>query len=227
MRSLIIPARGGSKRIPRKNIRMFAGKPIIQYSIEAALSSGIYDNVIVSTDDYEIASVANKLGAESSANRPAKFSNDSSSVIEVIKYEIENHGLQENVSVTCLFACAPMILGEDLVKAVTMFESQNQSTSLMTVAEFPVPPEWALSIVEEQVVFDLPSRLKSSALNFTKKFFDSGSFYIYNPTALMLSQENTVTDGIMPFLVSRDKAVDIDTAADWDFAEAIYMSKFN
>jgi N-acylneuraminate cytidylyltransferase len=206
---------------------MFAGKPIIQYSIEAALSSGIYNNVIVSTDDYEIASIANKLGAESSADRPAKLSDDASSVIEVIKYEIENYGLQENISVTCLFACSPMILGEDLVKAVTMFESQNKSTSLMTIAEFPAPPEWALSIVEEQVVFDLPSSLKSSALNFTKKYFDSGSFYIYNPNALMLSQENTVTDGIMPFLVSRDKAVDIDTAADWDFAEAIYMSQFN
>ena len=150
MRSIIIPARAGSKRIPRKNISMFLGKPIIQYSIECAINSNLYSQIIISTDDEEVAELCTSLGIPTKPNRPLRLSDDKTPIVDVLRYEIADKSLREHASVTLLFACAPLVEPSDLVASIESFESQDKCSSLMSVAKFPVPVEWSLSIVENQ-----------------------------------------------------------------------------
>lgn len=225
MRAVIIPARGGSKRIRRKNIASFLGKPIIQYSIETVIRAEIYDEIIISTDDQEISDLASSLGIITLPDRPSYLSGDNCSIIDVAKYEIRKNNLKDFLSVTVLFACAPLVTPCDLVKATEEFEQQQHCSSLMTVAEYPVPTEWALTIESKEAVFEQPVRLKESAADLITRYYDAGQFYIYHPGKFLTSNSGLVTQGIMPFIIPREQAVDIDTVADWQFAERLYWAQ--
>ena len=227
MRSLIIPARGGSKRIPKKNTCNFLGKPIIQYSIECALNSNIFDEIIISTDDDKTAELASALGIPTNPNRPSSLSDDTTPIIEVLRYEIENKSFSTHSSVTLLFACAPLVKPKDLVNAVSMFENQSKYSSLMTVAEYPAPIEWAISIEKNEVIFDRPDLLAVSSADLRHKFYDAAQFYIYQPEKLMSSSTGLITTGILPYIIPRNIAVDIDTYEDWELAEKLYKAQFS
>jgi len=227
VRSLIIPARAGSKRILRKNISNFLGKPIIQYSIESAIRSNLFDEIVVSTDDPDVAELATKLGVPTKADRPENLSDDITPIVDVLRYEIENKFLFEHTSVTLLFACAPLVEAADLASAIKMFETQEKCTSLMTVAKYPVSIEWAMSIVDDEVVFDNPRFLSTPSHKLKQSFYDAGQFYIYNPRTLGNPDNGLITAGILPFLIPTYKAVDIDTYDDWRLAEKLYSAQFN
>lgn len=227
MRSVIIPARAGSKRIPRKNISSFLGKPIIQYSIQSAIDSNLFDEIVISTNDGEVAEIATGLGVPTKPNRPQRLSDDVTPIVDVLRYEIEDKSLGNHSSVTLLFACAPLLEPSDLVSATKLLESQESCSSLMTVAEFPVPIEWALSVVNNQVLFNNPELLSTSSDNLKQSYFDAGQFYIYKPKSLGSGESGLITEGILPFLIPRNKAVDIDNYDDWKFAERLYSAQFN
>jgi len=227
VRAIIIPARSGSKRIPRKNIANFLGKPIIQYSLETAIKTKLYENIIVSTDDREIAQLATDLGVYTLPERPSGLSGDTTPIIDVVKYEIEKNHFQEYWSVTLLFACAPLVEPVDLQMATDKFEAQNSFSSLMVVAEYPAPIEWALSIRSDEVTFEHPELLEFSSKTLSQKYYDAGQFYIYQPAKLLDSKSRLVTSGILPFVFPNSKAVDIDSPEDWEFAERLYRAHFH
>ena len=141
-RIAIIPARGGSKRIPRKNIRDFLGKPIIAYSIEAALESGLFDVVMVSTDDEEIADVAKKYGAEIPFMRSRKLSDDYATTDEVVLEvlsEYENKGRSFD-TIACIYATAPFVTPQNLIKAMKLME-KFRPAQVMPMAKYSYPPQ--------------------------------------------------------------------------------------
>ena len=203
------------------------GKPIIQYSIECALNSNIFDEIVISTDDVKTAEIASDLGILTFPNRPPILSDDYTSIIEVLRYEIENKSFSTHSSVTLLFACAPLVKPKDLVNAVSRFENQSNYSSLMTVAEYPAPIERALSIVEGEVIFDQPDLLGKSAIDLTHKYYDAGQFYIYHPKKLKRSSAGLITQGILPHVIPRMKAVDINTYEDLDLAEQLYKAQLS
>lgn len=151
MNVAIIPARGGSKRIPRKNIKEFCGKPMIAWSIEAAQQSGVFDRIIVSTDDEEIAEVARKYGAEVPFMRPEELSNDFAGTIPVIHHATDwliNHGGAVDF-VCCIYATAPFIRPADIVRGLATLREQ-QGDYAFTVSKFPYPIQRALKVSSEQ-----------------------------------------------------------------------------
>lgn len=227
MRALVIPARAGSKRIPRKNISNFVGKPIIQYSIECALNANIFDKIIVSTDDSEVANLATSLGVPTRPGRPSALSDDVTPIVDVLRYEIENNSLADCSSVTLLFACAPLIEPSDLIASTEKFESQSACSSLMTISRYPVPIEWSMSIVKDEVIFDNPHLLATSSAQLADKYFDAGQFYVYDPKKLQNTPTGLITKGILPFVIPPFKAVDIDNLEDWKFAEMLFSAQFN
>jgi len=227
MRTVIIPARAGSKRIPRKNTSSFLGKPIIQYSIENAMESSIYDKIVISTDDETVAELATDLGIPTKPDRPSRLSDDETPIVDVLRYEVTNKRLIDHTSITLLFACAPLVESEDLISATALFENQEECSSLMTIAEYPVPTEWAMTIEDRKVVFESPQLLATPSNKLKQKFYDAGQFYIYKPRDLDRKTPGLITDGILPFLIPKHKAVDIDNYEDWKLAEKLYSAQFN
>lgn len=225
MRAIIIPARSGSKRIPGKNIANFLGKPMLQYSIQTAIDSNLYHNIIVSTDDKNAAGLATDLGVYTLPDRPKSISGDVTPITDVVKYEIGKHNLQKYSSVTLLFACAPLVEPIDLILATEKFEKQDSCSSLMAVAEYPAPTEWALSIESDEIIFNNPELLEFSSSALIPKYYDAGQFYMYQPMKLLDSRTHLITKGIMPFIVQKVKAVDIDDPADWELAERLYFAQ--
>jgi N-acylneuraminate cytidylyltransferase len=203
------------------------GKPIIQYSIECALNANIFDKIIISTDDYEVANLATSLGIPTSPDRPSTLSDDVTSIVDVLRYEIDNNSLADCSSVTLLFACAPLIEPSDLIAGTKKFESQSACSSMMTISHYPVPIEWAMSIAKGEVIFDKPQLLATSSADLEDKYFDAGQFYIYHPKGLQNMPTGLITKGILPFVIPPHKAVDIDNLEDWKFAEKLFSAQFN
>ena len=179
MRLAIIPARGGSKRIPRKNIRDFCGKPIITWSIEAALQSKCFDRVIVSTDDEEIADVARRFGAEVPFLRPAKLADDYTGTAAVVRHTIEwfegNGILYEEVC--CIYATAPFIRAEDIQSGLEKLHSSNADYAF-TVTSFPFPIQRAVKInTTGTLEMFYPEHYNTRSQDLEEAYHDAGQFY--------------------------------------------------
>lgn len=218
----IITARGGSKRIPRKNIREFCGKPILAYSVEAAVSSGVFDRVMVSTDDGEIAEIAEKYGAEVPFLRSEETSGDYASTSDVLKEvleEYEKRGEQFGTG-CCIYPTAPFVTGEKLKKAVGMLEADD-ADSLIPVVAFSYPPQRALVMEEGRLVFRYPEYLDSRSQDLQTHYHDAGQFYVFR-TAAFRRTGRVMTGNILPFVVSELEVQDIDTLTDWEIAEMKY-----
>jgi pseudaminic acid cytidylyltransferase len=186
----IIPARGGSKRIPRKNIKPFMGKPIIAYSIEAALQSGIFDEVMVSTDDEEIAEVAKQYGANVPFMRSKRAADDYATTSDVIKevlYNYEKLGKMYD-SVCCIYATAPFISSVKLIEAMELINSKKFD-SAFTLVQYSYPIQRSLSIKSERVMMLWPEYLNTRSQDLEVVYHDAGQFYIATVDALEVNQD--------------------------------------
>lgn len=221
-RLAIITARGGSKRIPRKNIKEFCGKPILAYSIEAAIASGVFDMVMVSTDDEEIAEIARRYGAEVPFYRSEATSNDYATTNDVILEVLDEYEKRgENFELACcIYPTAPFITGEKLKTAVEKLEGSNADT-LIPVVTFSYPPQRALVIEDEKLVFRYPEYLDSRSQDLQPHYHDVGQFYVFR-TERFRKNKKLMVGEILPLVVSELEVQDIDNETDWKIAEMKY-----
>lgn len=221
-RIAIITARGGSKRIPRKNIREFCGKPILAYSIQAALESGIFRTVMVSTDDEEIAGVAVQYGAEvpfyRSAETAGDFATTNDVLLEVLA-EYEKRGQRFDMGV-CIYPTAPFVTAEKLKLAVEKLENSDADT-LIPVVAFSYPPQRAMIVENERLVFEYPEYLDSRSQDLVPHYHDVGQFYVFRTQAYQINRK-LMLGNILPLVVSELEVQDIDNQTDWEIAEMKY-----
>ncbi len=215
----IITARGGSKRIPRKNIKEFCGKPILAYSIEAALNSGVFDTVMVSTDDEEIAEIGKKYGAEVPFFRSEKTANDFATtndvLLEVLE-EYEKRGQHFDVA-CCIYPTAPFITAEK-IKDATKLLMESDADTLIPVVSFSYPPQRAMVIENGRLVFKYPRYIDSRSQDLEKHYHDVGQFYVFRTGAFKVNKK-LMLGNILPYEISEMEVQDIDTQTDWEIAE--------
>ncbi|MCQ2524117.1 MAG: pseudaminic acid cytidylyltransferase, partial [Lachnospiraceae bacterium] len=218
----IITARGGSKRIPRKNIKDFLGKPIIAYSIEAALESGVFDEVMVSTDDEEIAEISRKYGAKVPFMRSEKTSNDFASTTDVIIEVLDEYKKRgEDFEVAaCIYPTAPFVTGKKLKEAVEKLEGSDADT-LIPVVNFSYPPQRALVINDGKLIFRKPEFMQSRSQDLEPWYHDVGQFYVLRTEAFRKNLA-LMAGNILPLVVSELEVQDIDNETDWQIAEMKY-----
>ena len=216
----MITARGGSKRIPRKNIKEFCGKPILAYSIEAARSSGAFDEVMVSTDDPEIAGIAVKYGASVPFFRSEATANDYAStddvIMEVLKTYEERGEHFDNFC--CIYPTAPFVTGERLKQAMELLAD---SDSVMPVVPFSYPPQRAMVVREGRLVFFQPEYMDSRSQDLEPHYHDVGQFYVFRTEAFERNRK-LMLGNILPFVISELEVQDIDNESDWKIAEMKY-----
>lgn len=225
MNIAIIPARGGSKRIPRKNIKAFHGKPMIAYSIEAALNSGCFDKVIVSTDDAEIAEIAIKHGAEVPFMRPADISDDYATTLDVIKHAIEFTESQGWAvkNVCCIYATAPFLIPEFIQKGLDELTSAKIDYAF-SATSFPFPIQRALKLSDEhRVEMFQPEHLNTRSQDLEEAYHDAGQFY-WGTKSAFLQRKPFFSPQSKAVLLPRKRVQDIDTNEDWELAEALYKA---
>lgn len=219
----IIPARGGSKRIPRKNIKDFLGMPIIAYSIKAALESGVFDEVMVSTDDEEIAEVAREYGANVPFLRSPETSNDFATTADVINEVLDTYSKagKEFEVVACIYATAPFVTPERLVEAGETLKS-GKFDSAFTCVEYSYPIQRSLVIGKDgKISMKWPDYKNSRSQDLEKTYHDAGQFYFATVDAFKRANsfwgENTA-----PIVLSELEVQDLDTPTDWALAEMKY-----
>lgn len=224
MNVAIIPARGGSKRIPLKNIKAFHGKPMIAYSIETAIESGCFDKVIVSTDDAQIAEVAREYGAEVPFVRPAEISDDYATTMDVMHHAITwclEQGLSVD-NVCCLYATAPFLLADDIIQGKTTLLSDNAIEFVFSAATFAYPIQRALKLSHSGSVHMFsPENEFVRSQDLEEAFHDAGQFY-WGRSRAFLERKAIFSPHSRIVLLPRDRVQDIDTQEDWNFAEALY-----
>jgi N-acylneuraminate cytidylyltransferase len=218
----MITARGGSKRIPRKNIKEFNGKPIMAYSIEAAISSGVFDEVMVSTDDREIADIAVKYGASVPFLRSKETSNDYATTTDVIDEVIRKYrDLGKDFDVfACIYPTAPFITATKLKEAVEKL-SCSDADSLIPVVRFSYPPQRAMEIHDGRLIFRQPENLLKRSQDLEPHFHDAGQFYVVRTESFMKNKAIMVGN-ILPMELSELEVQDIDNEVDWKLAEMKY-----
>jgi pseudaminic acid cytidylyltransferase len=224
VRIAVIPARGGSKRIPRKNIRDFCGKPVIAWSIEAAQRSACFDQVIVSTDDDEIAGLARGLGAVVPFVRPAKLSGDHIGTTDVIRHAIDflNSCSDRTVEhACCIYATAPFVTSEDILEGLQILLSK-ECDYVFTVTSYAYPIQRALRITRQgQVEMFNPEYIESRSQDLEDAYHDAGQFY-WGRAEAWLSESPIFSPGAVPLILPRYRVQDIDTPEDWTQAEKMY-----
>ena len=223
MNICIIPARGGSKRIPRKNIKIFNGRPIIAYSIDAAIASGCFDKVIVSTDDNEIARVAKDFGAEVPFMRPAEISNDLAATNPVISHAVDWMESKGNLinHVCCLYATAPFIEPNSISNAYKKFKEMN-ADFCFSVTSFPFPIQRAIKITEnDKVELFQPEHFLSRSQDLDETYHDAGQFY-WGTKQAFNKDISILSETVIPYILPRHLVQDIDSPEDWIRAEIMH-----
>lgn len=224
MRLAVIPARGGSKRIPRKNIREFCGRPIIAWSIEAALQSGCFDRVVVSTDDEQIAAAARACGAEAPFLRPAALADDHAGTLAVMRHAVETLAVDRQAGrVCCIYATAPFLRAEDLRRGLETLE-QSGADYAFSVTSFAFPIQRALRLTPRGRVemFD-PAQFATRSQDLEEAWHDAGQFY-WGRAAAWLDKAPLFGHGAAPVILPRHRVQDIDTPEDWLRAEWLFRA---
>jgi len=224
MNIAVIPARGGSKRIPRKNIKLFYGKPMIAYAIEAAQESGLFDHILVSTDDGEIAEIAQQWGVEVPFKRPPELADDHTPTVPVIAHAIrECEGLGWQIDkVCCIYPCVPFIQVADLKAALDLLQ-QSKSAYSFPITEFPSPIQRALKRAQDGVVSPFyPEFELTRTQDLELAYYDAGQFYWGARDAWL--QITRVHANGLGLAIPNWRVVDIDTPEDWLRAEAIWRA---
>ena len=228
MNICIIPARGGSKRIPKKNIKEFRGKPIIKWSIEAAISSKCFQRVIISTDCDEIAKIALESGAEVPFMRPSELSNDFCSTRKVIEHGISWLDNKNQVFdyVCCLYATAPFVISQDIREGFNLINNVKKNHFLFTCTKFEYPIQRALFKSKNGLLkmFN-PENYEKRSQDFEETYHDAGQFYIGSKNAWL--QNENILEGGTPLVIPRWRVQDIDSLEDWIRAENLHKVVFN
>lgn len=215
----VIPARGGSKRIPHKNIRNFCGKPIISYSVRAALESALFDEVMVSTDDADIAQIARDFGAEVPFMRSASASDDYATTKDVLlevlsQYRVRGKSFEV---VCCLYPTAPFVTPDDLCKAMALLR-ETGADMVQPVAAFDFPPQRAFEMKGGTLSYWMPECCDARSQDLPVLYHDAGQFYFYRVESI---DDDARTR--RPLILNRARVQDIDDETDWALAEAKYL----
>jgi len=222
----IIPARGGSKRIPRKNIKEFLGKPIIAYSIEAAIKTKIFDEVMVSTDDLEISEISKKYGATIPFIRSAKNSSDYATTADVLLEVLEqykNKG-REFEYLCCIYPTAPFIAIEKLIKSYEIMIEKNVD-GIIPVVPFGYPIQRAFRIsFDNKLEYMWPENINKRSQDLEQCYHDAGQFY-WSKIRSFIKHKYLLTDNTMPYILTEFEAHDIDNIDDWEYAEMKLLKK--
>ncbi len=221
-RVAIITARGGSKRIPRKNVKEFLGKPILLYSIEAALKSGMFDEVMVSTEDAEIAQLAEKAGAKVPFFRSENTAGDyatTTDVIEEVLASYKERGMEFEYA-CCIYPTAPFVTADCLREAMTTLESSD-ADSLIPVVRFSFPPQRAVIINDGKMQFKWPENMFARSQDLEPFYHDCGQFYCIKTESFLREKKLFMSD-TLAYERPESEVQDIDTMEDWKLAELKY-----
>ena len=215
----IIPARGGSKRIPRKNIRDFLGKPIIAYSIETALQSRMFEEVMVSTDDEEIAEIAKTYGAKVPFMRSASAADDFATTADVLLEVIDNYAQagRRFTNGCCIYPTSPLLTTQTLQAAYEKMVTEKLN-SVFPVIQFSYPIYRALAFSENRISMIWPENLNMRSQDLPPAYHDAGQFYWFNIESF-LSDQKLFTDNSNAIVIDEKDAQDIDNETDWHLAE--------
>ncbi len=227
-RIAVIPARGGSKRIPGKNIKPFLGKPMIAYSIESAKASGVFDRILVSTDSREIADIAEKFGAEVPFMRPPELSDDHATTDAVVLHSLGwiNANWGQADYICCIYSTAPFVRSEYLRKG---FETlvKEKATSAFSVTSFPYPIFRALKIEGDgRLKMFWPEHRTTRSQDLPEAYHDAGQFY-WADARKYEKERKLISSDAVPVVLPRKLVQDIDTPEDWERAELMYKSLFH
>lgn len=225
MRLAVIPARGGSKRIPRKNIKLFCGKPMIAWSIEAALQSGCFDHIVVSTDDAEIAEVARQHGAQVPFMRSAELSDDHTGTTAVIAHAINWFAAQGQTpaQVCCLYATAPFVSADDLRQGLTVL-TETGSDYAFSVTSYAFPIQRAIRINEAgRVEMFNSEHFNTRSQDLEEACHDAGQFY-WGRADAWLQGKMIFSPAAAAVMLPRHRVQDIDTPEDWTRAEWMFKA---
>lgn len=221
-RVAVITARGGSKRIPKKNIRAFCGKPILLYSIEAALCSGLFDEVMVSTDSEEIAEIARAAGAKVPFMRSTEAANDYASTADVLLEVLADYKKtgQSFDTICCIYPTAPFVTPAKLKQAVMLLEEKDVD-SVVPVVRYSFPPQRAFVVRDGFTVMKYPEHAKTRSQDLEPYFHDCGQFYCMQ-TSRFLEKKQIFTDRMLSIEMPETQVQDIDNESDWELAELKY-----
>lgn len=218
----VIPARGGSKRIPRKNIKSFAGRPIISYSINSLIASNLFDEVHVSTDDEEIADVARAFGATVPFLRPSHLAGDRILTVPVIANHVQKLNLSPDSVVCCMYATAPLVYSSDLVRAYQQLTSEGFDEYVLAVSKYSYPIQRSLRKNFDYFEMVDKNNLTKFSQELEERYHDAGTFYFaYASTWL---QEKLMLKHSKGIEIPSWRVQDIDTIEDWERAEIIFAS---
>lgn len=222
----IIPARGGSKRIPRKNLKPFAGLPIIAHSIRAALGSGLFEQVVVSTDDPEIAQVALEFGAQVPFLRPAQLADDHATTHAVVSHALRtlrDQGLMFSHA-CCLYATAPFVQQRYLHEGLALLRQHPERSFAFSVSGFGFPVQRALTLDAQGALEPLyPQFRETRSQDLAPAYQDAGQFY-WGRTQAWLDNEVLYSERSLPVIIARHLVQDIDTEEDWLRAQYLYAA---
>ena len=222
MKLAVIPARGGSKRIPRKNIKPFSGKPMITWAIQAAQESGVFDRILVSTDDTEIADVARDCGVDVPFIRPVELSDDYTGTTPVVAHAIKWHQTRgiDPLQICCIYATAPFVRGDDIRQGADILTFSGADFAF-SVTSFGFPIQRAIKLRKDGRVemFD-PTQFQTRSQDLTKAYHDAGQFY-WGTRVAWLSGAPIFGARSVPVILPRYRVQDIDTPEDWEQAEAL------
>lgn len=218
----IITARGGSKRIPKKNIKDFYGKPMLAYAIEAAKNARIFDEIMVSTDSEEIAEVASKYGASVPFMRSERTANDFATTYDVIEEVVNEYKKIGKLfdDICCIYPCVPFLTSQSLCAAYKAMTEVN-ADALQPVCRYPAPVEWAMKIENGFLIPNDREAQKIRSQDLTPKYYDVGMFY-FCKTDVMLSEKTLVPQKTSAYIIDEAECQDIDTLDDWKMAEFKY-----
>jgi N-acylneuraminate cytidylyltransferase len=224
MRLAVIPARGGSKRIPGKNIIPFCGKPMISYSINAAKASGLFHKIHVSTDSDEIRETVENIGLPVDFMRDPALADDFTGLVPVLKWVVDEYRRRGNIydEVCCIFSVAPLLQSKDLVDAFDLFHRHECKYPLLVMTRYPVPIEWAFRRDREGIMTAVsPPQLNQRSQDLPEAYYESGPFTIWS--IAHLASANPLSGKIISYVMSGDKVVDIDTPEDLARAELLFQ----
>lgn len=218
----IITARGGSKRIPGKNTKLFLGKPILAYSVEAALAAGIFREIMVSTDEEEIARIAREAGANVPFLRSKEAANDFATTDDVLMEVLKTYEERGETFdyMACIYPTAPFVTGEKLREAMRLL-IERDGTGVMPVVRYSFPPQRGMAVRDGKLVYCYPENAAKRSQDLEPVYHDSGQFYCYH-VARYLACKGDLPNGYLPIVVDETQVQDIDNPSDWELAEIKY-----
>ncbi len=224
-RIAIIPARGGSKRIPGKNIKNFCGKPIISYSLDVAKASNLFDVIHVSTDSIEIANLVKDLGYSVDFMRPKSLSDDHTPIMPVLRWVMDQYssrGVRFD-EVVAVMPCAPFIESSDLEEALQLLKNNNYKNPVLAVSTYSTPIEWAFNKEESGLLDPVQQGMfEKRSQDLPKYYFDTGSFACFSNEYINNSSGAGNDTSYLGHVIDKYKSIDIDTIDDWKFAEIVF-----